>query len=81
MTDEPGDDVTASASAALYGCVRADTLGQVVLHPTRDQYLATVKAMADDGYTMCVDLTAVDYLAFPDRSVPPPITAAPLVLR
>ena len=29
-----------------------------------------VKALADDGYTMCVDVTAVDYLAHLDRAVP-----------
>ena len=38
-------------------------LGQTVVHATRDRYVDAVKAIADDGYTMCVDLTAVDYLA------------------
>ena len=41
-----------------------------MLHPTREQYIDVVKALADDGYTMCVDLTAVDYLAFPGRPLP-----------
>ncbi len=34
----------------------------------RDDYLATVKALADEGFAMCVDLTAVDYLEFPTPS-------------
>ena len=32
------------------------------MHPTREQYIELVKALVDDGYVMCVDLTAVDYL-------------------
>ncbi len=30
----------------------------------------TVKALADEGYAMCIDLTAVDYLERPDRQLP-----------
>jgi NADH-quinone oxidoreductase subunit C len=41
-----------------------------VLHPSREEYLDTVKRLADDGYTMCVDVTAVDYLAHPGRVLP-----------
>ena len=59
----------------LYGCIVSDSRGQLVLHPTVETYLPTVKAMADDGYTMCVDLTAVDYLEFADRSLPDGIAA------
>ena len=33
--------------------------------PTREQYVDVVKALLDDGYEMCVDLTAVDYLDSP----------------
>jgi NADH-quinone oxidoreductase subunit C len=54
----------------LYGCPRLDSRGQVVIHPTRDAYIATVKALADDGFTMCVDLTVVDYLVFGTRLLP-----------
>ncbi len=36
--------------------------GQDVLHVARDAYLDTVKRLVDDGYTMCIDLTGVDYL-------------------
>jgi NADH-quinone oxidoreductase subunit C len=43
---------------------------QEVRHVARDEYLATVKALADEGYAMCIDLTAVDYLELPERELP-----------
>jgi NADH-quinone oxidoreductase subunit C len=43
---------------------------QEVRHVARDEYLATVKALADEGYAMCIDLTAVDYLELPERQLP-----------
>ncbi len=56
--------------AELYGCPRTSSRGQVVIHPSRETYIATVKAITDDGYVMCVDLTAVDYLAYAGRPLP-----------
>jgi NADH-quinone oxidoreductase subunit C len=58
----------------LYGCPRVERRGQVVIHPSRETYVDTVKALADDGYTMCADLTAVDYLAFGGRVLPAGVT-------
>jgi NADH-quinone oxidoreductase subunit C len=43
---------------------------QEVRHVARSEYLATVKALADEGYAMCIDFTAVDYLELPDRRLP-----------
>jgi NADH-quinone oxidoreductase subunit C len=63
------------ASPLVHGCPVTDSRGQTVLHPTRDGYLAVVKALADDGYAMCVDLTAVDYLGHPGRALPEGVTA------
>jgi NADH-quinone oxidoreductase subunit C len=54
----------------LHGCPLTRRFGQVVLHPSREQYVDVVKALADDGYTMCADLTAADYLAHPGRPLP-----------
>ena len=45
--------------------------GQEVLHPTRETYLETVSALKDEGFVMCVDVTAVDYLERPPRDLPP----------
>ncbi|BAN00722.1 NADH-quinone oxidoreductase subunit C [Ilumatobacter coccineus] len=54
----------------LHGCAVSDSCGQEVIHPTREQYLDLVKALADDGYTICVDLCGVDYLHHLDRPLP-----------
>ncbi|NND76045.1 MAG: NADH-quinone oxidoreductase subunit C [Ilumatobacter sp.] len=54
----------------IHGCVVGDSHGQVVVHPDRDRYLDVVRALDDEGYTMCVDLCGVDYLEFPDRTLP-----------
>jgi len=53
-----------------YGCALTNRLGQDVLHPTRERYLDVAKALTDDGYAMCVDVTAVDYLTHPGRALP-----------
>ena len=48
---------------------------QHVVHVARDEYLDSIKALADDGYTMCVDLTGVDYLELAGRTVPDGVVA------
>ena len=64
---------TESEHEELHGCPLTQRFGQVVVHPTREQYVDVVKALADEGYTMCADLTAADYLAHPGRPLPPGI--------
>ena len=63
------DDVTVEPRS-VHGCVVHESCGQDVVHPTREQYVELVQRLADDGYVMCVDVTAVDYLRFMQRSVP-----------
>ena len=73
MSDDTVDiapDV-ASDAVELHGCPLVEATGQSVLHVPRDRYLDVVKALADDGYAMCVDLTAVDGLEIPGRHLPP----------
>ena len=60
---------------SLYGVPLSDSRGQRVLHPTRAQYVATVKALLDDTFVMCIDLTAVDFLTHPGRELPEGIAA------
>jgi NADH-quinone oxidoreductase subunit C len=60
---------------SMHGCPLTDSRGQTVLHPSREQYMGVVRALLDEGYEMCVDLTAVDYLLMPERSVPDGIVA------
>lgn len=42
----------------------------MVIHPTAQTYVNTVKALYADGFTMAVDLTAVDYLTNHTRVLP-----------
>ena len=45
--------------------------GQEVLHPARDAYIGAVRTLRDDeGFVMCADVTAVDYLERPVRDLP-----------
>jgi NADH-quinone oxidoreductase subunit C len=70
-TPEAGAAEPEPASPALvHSCISAELFGQLVVFPTREQYVDLVKALADDGYAMCVDVTAVDYLRFMERSLP-----------
>ena len=71
MSDTPEQEVAApEPPPSAYGVPLSDSRGQRVLHPTREQYVKTVKALLDDTFVMCADLTAVDYLTFAGRSLP-----------
>ena len=59
----------------LHGCPVLISFGQQVIHVPRERYLEVVKALLADGYEMCVDLTVVDYLLMPSRSVPDGVVA------
>jgi NADH-quinone oxidoreductase subunit C len=50
----------------------AATTGEVI-HPSRHEYLEVVAALKDEGFEMCVDVCAVDYLAHPGRTLPPEV--------
>jgi NADH-quinone oxidoreductase subunit C len=71
------DDAGAPAAAEperLHGALVSRSADQQVLHVTREQYLDVLKALADDGFELCVDLCGVDYLMYPQRLVPDGIT-------
>ena len=74
MSDAP-DTVDAPDAPVAYGVALTDSHGQRVLHPSRAEYLKTVRALLDDTFTMCADLTAVDYLTFPGRVLPAGVAA------
>lgn len=59
--------VEAAPQPMRYGCPMSDSRGQVVIHPTRDTYIATLKALVDDTFVLCTDLTAVDYSTYASR--------------
>jgi len=63
LTAPPGV-VTASVMASDLGCF-----------PTSEQYVDLVRSFKEDGFEMCVDLCAVDYLEHLDRALPDGIVA------
>jgi NADH-quinone oxidoreductase subunit C len=54
----------------LHGCPVSRSRGQLVVHPERAGYAALLKALVADGYHLCADLCAVDYLTHPGRTLP-----------
>lgn len=71
MSDTPEQEVAApEPPPTAYGVPLSDSRGQRVLHPSRAEYVKTVKALLADTYVLCADLTAVDYLTFSGRSLP-----------
>jgi NADH-quinone oxidoreductase subunit C len=72
MTDETTDT---AAAAELHGHPLTESFGQQVLHPSREAYADVMEALAADGYTMCVDLTAVDYSEHGSRTLPDGVVA------
>jgi NADH-quinone oxidoreductase subunit C len=82
MSGAPDDEVVDDQEDAApeppperYGVPVTDSLGQEVLHPSREQYADTVQAAYDDGYRVLVDVTAVDYLAHAHRETAPGVAA------
>jgi NADH-quinone oxidoreductase subunit C len=64
------EEATAPEPSVLHGVPLSDSRGQRVLHPTREGYLALLRTLLDESYTMCVDITAVDYLQYMSRPLP-----------
>lgn len=63
--EEAGAEVSpgpVELAAARYGVPASLSRGQLVLHPSRDQYLDVVGRLKDAGYGFLSDLTAADYL-------------------
>lgn len=69
------DEAPQPVAPTLHGVPLTDSRGQRVLHPSRDQYVKVLKALLDDTFTMCADLTAVDYLTHPGRTLPDGVVA------
>ena len=58
------------APELVHGAPISRSRGQVVVHPTRQTYLGVVGALKDEGFELCSDVCAVDYLAHPGRALP-----------
>ena len=68
MSDDTAvDDAPAEAAEPelVHGVPVSESCGQRVLHPGREQLVDLVRTLRDeDGFAMCLDVTAVDYLHF-----------------
>ena len=62
MTATPPETTAEATAAERYGVPASLSRGQLVLHPDRGSYLELTGRLKADGYTVCVDVTAVDYL-------------------
>lgn len=63
--DAPAPDEVAPAPEEVHGCPVTYSRGQRVAHVQRERLTAVVRALTADGYIQCIDVTAVDYLAYP----------------
>jgi NADH-quinone oxidoreductase subunit C len=63
---ESGAEEAAPPAPPTYlGVLTTESRGQTVLHPGREELVRVVRDLRDDeGFRVCVDLTAVDYLAY-----------------
>jgi NADH-quinone oxidoreductase subunit C len=59
----------------LHGCPVDRRQDQSIVFATVDTYGSLMGALVDEGYEVCIDLTAVDYLDHPGRALPAGITA------
>jgi len=50
-----------------WGVPMSQSQDQVVLHPSRDELIATTEALVADGFVSILDLTGVDYQTFGAR--------------
>ncbi len=64
---EPAGPAELEVISTRYGVPAERLRGQLVLHPSRDVYLDLVTRLKADGYLMCIDLTAADYLTHEGR--------------
>jgi NADH-quinone oxidoreductase subunit C len=56
--------------AERHGVPVATSRGVDVLFPAQGEYLRVVEALRGEGFDLCVDVTAVDYLTHPGRLLP-----------
>ncbi len=68
-----GDEPVEPQIERRHGVSVSLSRGQTVLHPSRDELVATVEALRAEGFNVCIDVTAVDYLEDPARDLPPTI--------
>ena len=67
-TDVAEETAAPEPPPSRYGVPLSDSRGQVCLHPSRDELDQFVMTLRDEhGFTVCIDVTAVDYLVYEGR--------------
>ena len=75
-TEDVPEEVVEEAPETAYGCPVTYSRDQRVIHVASDAWFDTAVELFADGWNMCVDVTAVDYLAFAGRrDLPAGVTA------
>ncbi len=64
---EPDEAGLESSDDGLYGCVVTEFRGERTLHVESDRWLELALELLADGWNMCLDVTAVDYLTYAGR--------------
>jgi NADH-quinone oxidoreductase subunit C len=63
--EEATDEAAEPEAETRNGVLVTRSRGQVVLHPSREQLVDLVRDLRDDeGFRVCTDVTAVDYLTY-----------------
>ncbi|MFV0316541.1 MAG: NADH-quinone oxidoreductase subunit C [Microthrixaceae bacterium] len=69
--DATAEDAPVSEPDLAHGVPVSSSGGQVVLHPSREEYADLVARLRGEGYWVCLDLCGVDYLTYdPPRDLP-----------
>jgi NADH-quinone oxidoreductase subunit C len=74
-TDEPVAPDAAPEPELLHGAPVTRVNGSRVVHASREQLVELVRTLRDEGWLQCLDVTGVDYLANPYRTLPDGIAA------
>jgi NADH-quinone oxidoreductase subunit C len=74
MSIEADEAAAAPEPETRHGVPVSWSRGEQVLHPTREQLIEVASALQGEGYSMCVDVTAVDYLTNTRRVLPDGVT-------
>ncbi len=69
-TDESVAPAPTPEPELLHGSPVTRHRGQRAVHVARGELVATVRALRDEGWIQCLDLTAVDYLAHLQSDLP-----------
>src|SRR4051794_38387784 len=68
--EEASEQEAGQERETVHGCPVAESHGQRVVFVDAAGYHDLMHALRDDGFSVCVDLTAVDYLTHPTRWLP-----------